>query len=377
MEASRWTRSTAKPGGEVVRSFYGDGRELGSAVVRLHDALLRGSAEIPPELPPWLRSVIDGFPWEEAVPLREAAAIAGLHESHFSRAFRRHVGMTANAYRARARIRLASKMLLTTTVPIARIASSTGFSDQSHLTRAFSRSLGSRRPDTAEPSHAKNLQDGASPGVYARGMIGLIASVSLACNAAALFAQVAVATGGAAWDHVGEITASGRLVSSGLRGTAELRDDIRDGRYARWSMLPVKGSEAEAYDGQSLWARDISGGVHPYDSWYPRARAVTEAFLTRRGYLDPHSGIAMTCVGFTGSGADRAERTRVAPRGGIPAIVAVDTTGTKLKGGILLVTMSSKSNSMSSTLLSSSFPALSFVIARHLSSSYSSRSSSE
>ena len=156
-------------------------------------------------------------------------------------------------------------------------------------------------------------------------MIGLIASVSLACNAAALFAQVAVATGGAAWDHVGEITASGRLVSSGLRGTAELRDDIRDGRYARWSMLPVKGSEAEAYDGQSLWARDISGGVHPYDSWYPRARAVTEAFLTRRGYLDPHSGIAMTCVGFTGSGADRAEMVRVAPRGGIPAIVAVDT----------------------------------------------------
>ena len=50
--------------------------------------------------------------------------------------------MTANAYRARARIRLASKMLLTTMAPIARIALSAGFSDQSHLTRAFSRSLG-------------------------------------------------------------------------------------------------------------------------------------------------------------------------------------------------------------------------------------------
>ena len=128
--------------GEVVRSFYGDGRGLGAAVALLQDVLLRRSTEAPPERPPWLRRVIDGFPWEEAVPLREAAAIAGLHETHFSRAFRRHVGMTANAYRARARIRLASKMLLATTAPIARIASSTGFSDQSHLTRAFSRSLG-------------------------------------------------------------------------------------------------------------------------------------------------------------------------------------------------------------------------------------------
>ena len=67
--------------GEVVRSFYGDGRELGAAVVRLRDALLRPEAS--PERPSWLRTVIDGFPWEEAVPLRAAAAIAGLHEDAF------------------------------------------------------------------------------------------------------------------------------------------------------------------------------------------------------------------------------------------------------------------------------------------------------
>ncbi|MGC2362642.1 MAG: aspartyl protease family protein [Candidatus Cybelea sp.] len=156
-------------------------------------------------------------------------------------------------------------------------------------------------------------------------MIGLIASVSLACNAVALFAQVAAATGGSAWNRVGEITASGALFSSGLRGTAQLSDEIRDGRYARLSALPVKGSTAEVYDGQNLWVRDISGGVHPYDSWYPRARAVTEAFLTRRGYLDSRSGAAMTCVGFTGSDPDRAEVVRVAPRGGVPVVVTVDS----------------------------------------------------
>src|SRR5579863_1153304 len=156
-------------------------------------------------------------------------------------------------------------------------------------------------------------------------MIGLIASVSLACNAAVLLAQVAAATGGAAWNRVGEITASGALTSSGLHGVAELRDDVRDGRYARRSTFPVKGSEAEVYDGHTVWARDISGGVHPYDSWYARSRAVTEAILTRRGYLGPHSDAALTCVGLAGNGALEDELVRVVPRGGIAAVVAVNT----------------------------------------------------
>ena len=155
-------------------------------------------------------------------------------------------------------------------------------------------------------------------------MIDLIASVSLACNAVALFAQVAAATGGAAWNRAGEITATGSLTSSGFHGVAELHDDVRDGRYARWSTLPVKGTTAEVYDGQTVWARDISGGVHPYDSWYPRSRAVTEAFLARRGYLNPHSGAAIECVGVGGSDS-RDQLVRVAPRGGIPAVVAVNT----------------------------------------------------
>jgi hypothetical protein len=156
-------------------------------------------------------------------------------------------------------------------------------------------------------------------------MIGLIASVTLACNAAALFTQVAAATGGSAWSRAGEITASGQLTSSGLHGVIEIRDDLRDGRYARRSTLPVKGSEAEVYDGQTVWARDISGGVHPYDSWYPRSRAVTEAFLTRRAYLDPHPRAAIACVGGTGSGDSFDQLVRVTPRGGIPAVVAINS----------------------------------------------------
>ncbi len=126
----------------VVRSFYDRTRDLPNAVRNLQAALLRHSSQPACERPHWLRRAIDEFPWAHPVPFREAAAIAGVHETHFSRAFRRHVGMTANEYRSRARVRLASKLLLTTTSSLARVALSAGFSDQSHLTRVFSQRLG-------------------------------------------------------------------------------------------------------------------------------------------------------------------------------------------------------------------------------------------
>lgn len=126
----------------VVRSFYDRTVELSNAAKNLQAALLGQSCRPACQRPHWLRRAIDEFPWAHPVPFSEAAAIAGVHETHFSRTFRRHVGMTANEYRARARVRLASKLLLTTTSSLAGIALSAGFSDQSHLTRVFSRCLG-------------------------------------------------------------------------------------------------------------------------------------------------------------------------------------------------------------------------------------------
>ncbi|HLX25988.1 MAG TPA: helix-turn-helix domain-containing protein [Candidatus Cybelea sp.] len=128
--------------GSVVESFYGRRGGLAAAVKRLQSALLQRSLEPPLERPDWLRRVLDDFPWPESVPLREAAAIAGVHATHFSREFRRHMGVTANEHRARARVRLASTLLLTTSSSLARIALRVGLSDQSHLTRLFSERLG-------------------------------------------------------------------------------------------------------------------------------------------------------------------------------------------------------------------------------------------
>lgn len=126
----------------VVKAYYRERRSLSPAVGRLRRALLDRADRPQLERPPWLGRVLEGFAWESAQPLRDAAEMAGVHETHFSRVFRRHTGMTANEYRARARMRAASTMLLTTTTSLARIALSAGFSDQSHLTRAFTHRLG-------------------------------------------------------------------------------------------------------------------------------------------------------------------------------------------------------------------------------------------
>lgn len=155
-------------------------------------------------------------------------------------------------------------------------------------------------------------------------MFAIIAA-AVACNAAALLAQVAAATGGAHWKAVGEISATGVLASSGFRGVAELHDDVRDGRYATRSTLPVKGTTIEVYDGRKHWVRDISGGVHAYDAWYPGVRAVTDAYLTRRAYLNPQPNATITCAGFAGSGSTRTQLLRVEPSGGIAATLAIDT----------------------------------------------------
>lgn len=168
-------------------------------------------------------------------------------------------------------------------------------------------------------------------------MLAAIASLTFACRAAAVLAQTAAATGDSSWDTVSEVAASGQLSSSGLRGSVQLYDDARSGRYAIRTSLPVKGARIEVYDGRTDWVRDISGGVHPYDSWYPRARAVTQAYLTRRAYFNPRESASATCTGVAKSGSDPIALVRVQPRGGIPATLSIDTR-THLIGSIAIRT---------------------------------------
>ena len=77
----------------------------------------------------------------DAPRLEEIANASGLSPFHMLRVFAESTGQTPHAYLTQLRVDRA-KALLTTAMPLARIAAECGFSDQSHLTRLFRRQCG-------------------------------------------------------------------------------------------------------------------------------------------------------------------------------------------------------------------------------------------
>lgn len=71
----------------------------------------------------------------------EIAEVAGLSEFHFSRTFRRIIGVPPHAYHLRIRIRRAQE-LLSQGASIVSAALETGFVDQSHFTHCFKKTVG-------------------------------------------------------------------------------------------------------------------------------------------------------------------------------------------------------------------------------------------
>jgi AraC family transcriptional regulator len=94
--------------------------------------------------PRWLRSVSDLLrerctgPWS----LADVAAEAGVHPGYLASTFRRHFGCTIGEFIRRQRIALACRALAESDTPLADVALLAGFADQSHFTRTFKRQLG-------------------------------------------------------------------------------------------------------------------------------------------------------------------------------------------------------------------------------------------
>jgi AraC family transcriptional regulator len=97
-----------------------------------------------PAVPPWLRRVRDQL--EERCPnaftLAGLAAEAGVHPGYLAGAFRRHFGCTVGEYLRRQRVALACRHLTGSDTSLAEIALLAGFADQSHFTRTFKRQIG-------------------------------------------------------------------------------------------------------------------------------------------------------------------------------------------------------------------------------------------
>jgi AraC family transcriptional regulator len=76
------------------------------------------------------------------------ADAAGYSKAHFVRLFRRSTGSSPHQYVLQRRLDKARELIVTTTLPLAQVASEAGFSSQSHLNGAFVRCYG-RTPGDA------------------------------------------------------------------------------------------------------------------------------------------------------------------------------------------------------------------------------------
>ena len=86
------------------------------------------------------RSLVDDDP-AAAITLADLAAASGLGRFQLLRAFSRATGLTPHAYILQRRVEVARELVVAGT-PLADAAVASGFSDQSHMTRAFASRYG-------------------------------------------------------------------------------------------------------------------------------------------------------------------------------------------------------------------------------------------
>ena len=106
--------------------------------------------------PAWSPRARGGLaPWQESrakeaidagldkeIAIAQLAYDCDLSPSQFARAFRQSTGCPPHRWLLQRRVQRAQDLLLTSDITLAEVANSCGFSDQSHLTRAFSRTVG-------------------------------------------------------------------------------------------------------------------------------------------------------------------------------------------------------------------------------------------
>lgn len=137
---------------ELECSKMGSSLLIDSFKTTLAIHLLRNYCSTQPNLPvhsnglapSTLKRVIDYIQEHlyQDLKLVELSAIVQLSPYHFSRLFKRRMGITPHQYILQQRIEKAKDLIQHSELSIAEIAVQTGFSDQSHLTRCFKRSVG-------------------------------------------------------------------------------------------------------------------------------------------------------------------------------------------------------------------------------------------
>ena len=78
----------------------------------------------------------------DCVGLGEVASAIGVHPAHLARVFRAHYGVSVGEYGRRLRLAWAATEIARGDTPLATVAADAGFADQSHFTRLFRRHVG-------------------------------------------------------------------------------------------------------------------------------------------------------------------------------------------------------------------------------------------
>lgn len=113
-------------------------------VLEMLVTLARVSSAETRRAPHWLLRAQELVHARFAEPLRtgQIAREVAVHPAHLARTFRRRFGMSLGSYVRRLRLEWAAAELTRSERPLAGVALSAGFSDQSHFTRAFRRYSG-------------------------------------------------------------------------------------------------------------------------------------------------------------------------------------------------------------------------------------------
>lgn len=94
--------------------------------------------------PGWLRGVKERIDSDCAAPVSvaELAKIAGVHPVHLARRFRDAYGCSVGEYVRRRQLQAAEELLVSSQLDLREVALRCGFADQSHFSKVFRRSLG-------------------------------------------------------------------------------------------------------------------------------------------------------------------------------------------------------------------------------------------
>jgi AraC family transcriptional regulator len=131
----------------LVRNQNGKRRfaEDDDDVVDLLAALSARPADPPSgEVPRWLRDAAEHLEegWRPGLSVREVARAADVHPVYLARCLRRWYGVAGADLMRRARLKHAVRAIADTSNTMASVAHSTGFADEAHLCREFSKATG-------------------------------------------------------------------------------------------------------------------------------------------------------------------------------------------------------------------------------------------